>query len=54
MVLQSWMSENVQNIRQSHKIWHEAMKNWNVEWTAGGKTLAEVKFYSGIFQGDAT
>ena len=28
------------------------MKNWKVELTAGGETLAEVKFQRGIFQGD--
>ena len=29
------------------------MKNWKVELTAGGKSLAEVKIQKGIFQGDA-
>ena len=29
------------------------MKNWSVELTAGGKSLAEVKMQSAIFQGDA-
>ena len=29
------------------------MKNWRVELTAGGKSLAETKFQRGIFQGDA-
>ena len=28
------------------------MKNWRVELTAGRKNLAEVKIWSGIFQGD--
>ena len=31
----------------------EAMKNWKVELTAGGKTLAKVKIKSSIFQGDS-
>ena len=30
----------------------EAVKNWKVKLTAGGKTLAEVKIQRGIFQGD--
>ena len=29
------------------------MKNWKVELTAGGKSLAEVKIQRGIFHGDA-
>ena len=29
------------------------MKNWGVELTAGGKSLAETKIQRGIFQGDA-
>ena len=29
------------------------MKNWRVELTAGGKSLAETKIQKGIFQGDA-
>ena len=29
------------------------MKNWRVELTAGGKSLAEAKIQSRIFQGDA-
>ena len=29
------------------------MKNWRVELTAGGKSLAETKIQRGIFQGDA-
>ena len=28
------------------------MKNWKVELTGGGKSLAEVKIQRGIFQGD--
>ena len=29
------------------------MKDWRVELTAGGKSLAETKIQRGIFQGDA-
>ena len=29
------------------------MKNWRVELTAGGKSLAETKIQRGIFKGDA-
>ena len=29
------------------------MKNWRVELTAGGKSMAETKIQRGIFQGDA-
>ena len=29
------------------------MKNWRVEFIAGGKSLAETKIQNGIFQGDA-
>ena len=29
------------------------MKNWRVESTAGGKSLAKTKIQRGIFQGDA-
>ena len=43
-----------------YKISHEIinliekiMKNWRVELTAGGKSLAETKIQRGIFQGDA-
>ena len=43
-----------------YKISHETinfiektMKNWRVELTAGGKSLAETKIQRGIFQGDA-
>ena len=43
-----------------YKIAHETinfieknMKNWRVELTAGGKSLAERKIQRGIFPGDA-
>ena len=35
------------------KFIENTMKNWRVELTAGGKSLAEVKIQGAIFQGDA-
>ena len=56
MVSQSWII----NCLKMYKISHETinfieknMKNWRVELTAGGKSLAETKIQRGIFQGDA-
>ena len=46
------MSENVQNIKVIEFI-TDAMKNWKVEITAGGKNLAEVNIQRGVFQRDA-
>ena len=55
-VPQSWII----NCLKIYKIYEEVikfieqtMKNWRVELTAGGKSIAEVKIQSGIFQGDA-
>ena len=55
MVPQSWII----NCLKIYKISHETinfieknMKNWRVELTEGGKSLAETKFQRGIFQGD--
>ena len=31
----------------------KTMKTWRVEFTAGGRRLAQAKFQRGIFQGDA-
>ena len=57
MVLQSWLtnclSQNVQNIRWSHKLYWENHENLKVELTARGRSLAEAKIQRGIFQGDA-
>ena len=36
-----------------YEISDKAMKNWKVELTTGGKTLAEAKIQGGIFQGNA-
>ena len=48
-----------QSCLKMYKISHEiinfnerTMKNWRVELTAGGKSLAEAKIQRGIFQGD--
>ena len=35
------------------KFIEKTMKNWKVELTAGGKSLAEVKIHRDIFLGDA-
>ena len=35
------------------KFMEETLKNWRVELTTGGKSLAEMKIPRGIFQGDA-
>ena len=55
MVPQNWII----NCLKMYKISHETinfiektMKNWRVELTAGGKSLAETKIQRGIFQGD--
>ena len=40
-------------IKRIIRLIKETMKNWKVELTAGGKTLAEVKIKRGIFQRDA-
>ena len=56
MIPQSWII----NCLKMYKISHETinfiektMKNWIVELTAEGKSLAETKIQRGIFQGDA-
>ena len=59
MVPQSWII-NCLKMYKMYKISHEVinfiektMKNWRVELTAGGKSLAETKIHRGIFHGDA-
>ena len=56
MVSLSWIT----NYLKMYKISHETinfikniMKNWRVELSAGGKSLAETKIQRGIIQGDA-
>ena len=53
----SWVINRLKMYRISHEFisFNEKknMKNWRVELTAGGKSLAETKIQRGIFQGDA-
>ena len=52
--LDNKLSQNVHNITWSHKLHRKkTWKNWRVELTAGGKSLAETKIQRGIFQGNA-
>ena len=55
-VLQNWIIKS-QNDKISHEtinfIEKKNIKNWRVELTSGGKSLAETKIQRGIFQGDA-
>ena len=56
MVPQSWIINSLRMYKISHKtinFLEKTMKNWRVELTAGGKSLAETKIQRGIFQGDA-
>ena len=56
MVLQTWIIDNLKLYKISNKVKRfieKTMKNWRVELTAGGKTLAVVKIQRCIFQGDA-
>ena len=53
MVPQRWIINCLKKYKVSHKIINSSkkiMKNWRVELTAGGKTLAETKIQRGIFQ----
>ena len=47
------MSQNVQDIRPSHKVYRKYHGNWRIELTAEGKGLTEVKMQKEIFQEDA-
>ena len=56
MVPQSWITNCLKMYKISHEIINfieKTMKNWRVELTAGGKSVAETKIQRGIFQGDA-
>ena len=56
MVPQSWILNCFKMCKISHEVINfieKNMKNWRVELTAGGKSLAETKIQRGIFQGDA-
>ena len=55
IVPQSWIISYLKMYKISHETINfieKTMKNWRVELTAGGKTLAETKIQRGIFQGD--
>ena len=52
MVLQSWITVSKYSRYPTVIQFEENMKNWKVELTVGGKSLAEVKIQRGIFQGD--
>ena len=56
MVPQSWIINYLKMYKISPEVINfieKNMKNWRVELTAGGKSLAETKIQRGIFQGDA-
>ena len=56
MVPQSWIIKCLKMYKISHEtinFTEKTMKNWRVELTAGGKSLAETNIQRGIFQGDA-
>ena len=55
MVQQSWIIDYLKMYKIYNKVIKfikETMKNWRVELTVGGKSLAKVKIQRGIFQGD--
>ena len=55
MVPQSWIINCLKMYKIPHKTINfieKTMKNWRVELTAGGKSLAETKIQRVIFQGD--
>ena len=54
IVSHSWI---INYLKISHEVINlidKTMKTWRVRLTAGGRSLAETKIQSGIFQGDAT
>ena len=57
MVLQSWIINCLKMYKISHEVINfieKTMKNWRVDLTAGGRSLAETKeIQRGIFRGDA-
>ena len=56
MVPQSWIINCLKTYKISHEVINfieKNMKNWRIELTAGGKSLAETKTQIAIFQGDA-
>ena len=56
MILQSWIIDCIKLYKISGeviKFIEKTMKNWKVELTSRGNSLADVKIQCGIFQGDA-
>ena len=56
MVSQSWIIDCLKMYKISHEVINfieKTMKTWRVQLTAGGRSLAEIKFQRGIFQGDS-
>ena len=56
MVPQSWIINCLKMYKISHEVVNfieKTMKTWRVDLTAGGRSIAETKIQSGIFQGDA-
>ena len=56
MVPQSWIIHRLKMYKISHEVINvieKTMQTWRVELTAGGRSSAETKIQSGIFQGDA-
>ena len=52
MVPQSWMIDDLKktkDIQQCLKFITDAMKDWKIDLVAEGKTLAEVKIQTGMF-----
>ena len=52
-ILDSRLSENVQDLRQSHKIYQRSYEKLESEINCRRKSLAKVKIQKGISQGDA-
>ena len=56
MVPQSWIINSLKMYKISHEVINlieKTIQTWRVELTTGGRSLAETKIQSGIFQGDA-
>ena len=51
--LDNKLSENVQNIRWSRKLYQENLKTWRVKLTTGGRSLIEAKIERSISKGHA-
>ena len=56
MLPQRWILHCLKMYKISHEVTNfieQTMKTWRVDLTAGGRSIAEIKIQSGIFQGDA-